>query len=164
MLLDNLLSLLREEVDLYRSLLLIIEKESETIIKPRVDLLNEVNIEKECLVLRVRRTEERVVGILDRIARTMGVSASSLTLKFLSQSVEESYASQLRICRHRLIELVERIRTANEKNHQVITHSLGLIKESMSVLKGLLFPDRVYYSSGKFQEKERSGRIYSYNV
>jgi hypothetical protein len=161
---DKLLHLLREEVVLYKSLLLIIEKERETIAKHRVDLLNEICIEKECLILKVRKAEARVIDVLSRIAQVMGVPANRFTLKILSQSVEESYALQFLACRKRLLGLMEHIRTANEKNRQMILHSLGIIKESMSVLKGLLFPDRVYFSTGRFQERGGGGNICNYDV
>ena len=112
----------------------------------------------------MRKAEARVVGLLDRIAHGMGIHDNRLTLKLLCQSVEESYSLQIMACRTRLMELVAHVGIANQRNHQMIIHSLGLIKESMSVLKGLLFPDRVYFSTGKFQEKGSGGKICSYDV
>ena len=69
---DNLLDLLAGEVDGYRSLLLVLEKEKKAIIGSNLDELGKTGKEKEALLQEIRTIEGQRQNLIENLAEFLG--------------------------------------------------------------------------------------------
>jgi flagellar biosynthesis/type III secretory pathway chaperone len=163
-LLNKLLGLLEEETDLYRSLLSILQKEKKAVVATRIEELNEVSKEKESLLLKIRILEEQRLRVQGRLADSLGYKPQDLTLTKLSQLVEEPHSIRLKICYSNLLTLIPSIREINHSNKSLLTHSLELVRGSLTLLSNFVASNAVYYRTGEMQIGSKSGNVLSGEV
>lgn len=163
-LLDQFLGVLEGEAALYGSLLLILQREKEAVIGSALKDLNEISKEKENILLKIRILEEQRLRILQRLADALGYSSQGLTLTKLSQLVNEPYSNRLRACHSNFLALIQSIREINHSNRALLTHSLELVRGSLSLMDTLMASNPVYYRTGMVQSAARSGRVLSGKV
>ncbi len=161
LLLNDLLSLLEGEIGLYASMLLALQKEKMAIVDSNHEDLNEASREKENLFLKIRILEEQRLSVLEKLARNLGQPAQDLTLSKLSQLVQEPQSTQLVDCHSKFLSLAQSIQEINLSNKTLLTHSLDLVKGSLSLLGDLLSYNPVYYRTGKMEAVGQSGRLLS---
>ena len=160
-LLDGLLRLLEEETDLYRSLLSVLQKEKKAVVDSRLEELDEAGKEKEGLILKIRFLEEKRMRFQKRLGDSMGYEPEELTLTKLSQLVEEPYSIRLKICYSNLLGMIPSIQKINHSNRSLLTHSLELVKGSLSLLNNFVASNAVYYHTGEMQMRDGSGNVLS---
>jgi len=156
-LLERLISLLNEERALYQSLLSTLQKERKAIIRSEIIRITECTKEKENLILKIRVLEEQRINYLDALATVLGISVDTLTLRELSRRVDESYATQLDDCSTGLGALIQSIQEVNASNKALVSHSLDLIRGSLSLLNDLISHTAVYYQTGRMQKTDQKG-------
>ena len=161
LLVNELLGLLEGEIDLYGSLLLVLQKEKRAVVDSNLDALIETNREKESLFLKIRILEEQRLTILEKLAENLGQLAQNLTLTKLSQLVEEPQSTQLADCHSRFLSLTQSIHEVNLSNKALLNHSLDLVRSSLALLSDLMPSNPVYYKSGKMQAGAQGGRLVS---
>jgi flagellar biosynthesis/type III secretory pathway chaperone len=160
-LLDEFLDVLKCHAEHYGSLLSVLKEEHGAIIESKLEKLNDVNSEKEALVLKIQNLEDRRLNILERLANSLDRPVQGLTLKELSQFTQEPFSSRLKTSRANLLSLMKKVREANDNNRSLLTHSADLVKGSMVLLNNLIASNGVYYRSGKIQNKDKNGRVFS---
>ncbi|MBW1740676.1 MAG: flagellar protein FlgN [Deltaproteobacteria bacterium] len=164
LLLNKFLGLLEGETALYRSLLLVFQKEERAVVDSKLKELNETSKEKENLVLKIRILEEERVRMVERLAELLGYSPQLLTLTKLSQLVEEPYSTRLKDCCSNLSALIQSVQEANQANKALLTHSLELVKGSLALLNNLMPSNPVYYRGGKIQINDQGGKVVSSKI
>jgi flagellar biosynthesis/type III secretory pathway chaperone len=163
-LVKKLLGLLEEETDLYRSLLSILQKEKKAVVAARIEELNDAGKEKESLLLKIRILEEQRLRVQGRLADSLGYKPQDLTLTKLSQLVEEPHSGRLKICYSNLMTLIPSIREINHSNKSLLTHSLELVRGSLTLLSNFVASNAVYYRTGEMQIGSKSGNVLSGEV
>ena len=161
LLLNNLLSLLKGEIGLYASMLMALQKEKKAIVDSNHKELIETSRKKENLFLKIRILEEQRLSVLEKLAQGLGQPSQDLTLSKLSQLVQEPQTTQLVDCHSTLLSLAQSIQEINLSNKELLTHSLDLVKGSLSLLSDLLSSNPVYYRTGKIEVGDQSGRLLS---
>ena len=161
LLLTKFVGLLDEEIDLYESLLSILQKEKSAVVDSSLEKLIESSKEKENLFLKIRILEEQRPVILERLAQKLGQSTQSLTLTKLSHLVQEPYATRIRNCQSSFVSLVQSIQEINLANKALLNHSLELVRGSLSLLNDLMSSNQIYYRTGKMQLNDQSGKLLS---
>jgi len=164
LMLNDLLGLLEGEIDLYASMLLALQTEKKAIVDSNPTELNETSREKENLFLKIRILEEQRISLLEKLAQELGQPSQDLTLSKLSQLVQEPQATQLGECHSTFLSLAQSIQEINQSNKTLLTHSLDLLKGSLSLLSDLLSSNPVYYRTGKMEVSDQSGRLLSGKV
>ena len=163
-LLNKFLCMLEDETDFYRSLLLVAQKENRAIVDLKLKKLNEVVKEKENLFMDIQILEKQRLCILEEIANTIGCQYQGLTLSKLSQLIEEPYSTKLNTCRSNLLVLTQTIQKVNNRNKNLIVHSLKLVRGSLALLDNLITPIPVYCRTGKTQINDQSGKVISSQI
>ncbi|MBN2467047.1 MAG: flagellar protein FlgN [Deltaproteobacteria bacterium] len=158
---DRLLDILEEEKELYRSLLAVCQDEERALIRTNLKELNEKSKKKENLILKVRILEEQRLHVLKRIDDSLGGRAPHATLLELSQMLDEPYSSRLEEYHSDLSSLIQSITEINLTNKDLITHSVGLVKDSMLFLNNFITMSPIYYRTGKIHHSEGSGFVLS---
>ena len=163
-LLENLLSLIKEEACLYESFQGVLHEERGGIIAADMKGLSETSQLKEALMLKIRRLEEQRIIVIKNLAGILEVPCRGLTLSGLVQHVQEPYVARLKVSREALLVLTGRIRRMNRFNQSLLRHALELIAGSYAFLSHLAAPAAVYHSSGRMQMRGQGGRIISNNI
>jgi flagellar biosynthesis/type III secretory pathway chaperone len=155
---DQLIDLLRQESELYRSLLVVIDREKKAAIRPDLNALNEAGIDKEKHLLEINNKEERRRHLVARLAEAQGVVATDLTLTKISQWESGPQTENLRQVSQEFSALLARVQAANRRNQQIVEHSLVLLKGSFNLLNQLMTPNTVYYRTGSIQRAKSTGK------
>ncbi len=163
-LLETLLSLVKEEACLYESFQGILHEEKGRILAADMKGLNESGQFKEALMLKIRRLEAQRLVMIEDLAGILEVPCRGLTLCGLAQYVQDPYAARLKAARESLLALTGRIRRMNRFNKSLLRHALELIAGSYAFLSHLAAPSAVYQSSGRMQMRGQGGRIISNNI
>ena len=156
--LDQLLRTLNQETELYRTMLTVIDKEEVAIIQSALNPLNEAGMEKENILKKLRSVEEQRCLLVRALSEVLGYPYRELTLSKISQMVDEPFAGRLKQVSTDLSVLLDRLRSANRRNHLLITHSLELLKGSFNLLSELMASNTVYYRSGNIQSANATGQ------
>jgi flagellar biosynthesis/type III secretory pathway chaperone len=156
--LDQLLRVLNQETELYRTMLTVIDKEEAAVIRSALNPLNEAGMEKENILKKLRTVEEQRCLLVRKLSEVLGYPYRDLTLSKISQVVDEPFAGRLMQVSTDLSMLLDRLRSANRRNHRLITHSLELLRGSFNLLGELMASNTVYYRTGNIQSANATGQ------
>lgn len=159
--LNELISICEKQSDLHRSLVTALKREKTAIIEAKLLKLNKANSEKEALVREIKKLENKRLSTIAKLAEDTGVKEKELTLEKLCQSTKEPYSSKMNTCRKNLISLTKKVRELNEGNKLLLFHSVELIKSSLTFLNNLMDSNAVYFKTGKIQNRNQTGRVFS---
>ena len=160
-LLDKFLGLLNEEIGIYESLLMTLQKEKKSVIASNLKQLNESSKEKENQFLKIRILEEQRLTVLEKLAQKLGKPDQLLTLTELSHLLDDPYATRIRNCQSSFLSLAQSIQEINLSNRALLHHSLDLVRGSLSLLNDLIPSNPIYYRSGKIHTSDQAGRVLS---
>ena len=156
---DNLLDLLAGEVDGYRSLLLVLEKEKKAIIGSNLDELGKTGKEKEALLQEIRTIEGQRQNLIENLAEFLGSAPHEVTITKLAGITEEPYSGRFHSLCLDLLPLAKTVHEANGANKALLMHSVELIKSSLAFLNNLMAAHDVYYRSGRMRQNDQGGKV-----
>lgn len=159
--LKELIAVLENQAGLYRSLLDILVNEKKAVVSAKLDAVNAARIRKEKILPLIHADDKKRDELLRRIADHLGCPAQRLTLKQLAQRVESPFSLKLVQSAADISALVQDIYRENEMNKSLLTHSLGLIRSSISLIVQLMTPNPVYIRNGKMYQGGICGTILS---
>ena len=155
---NQLLRVLEQASELYRSMLTVIDKESKAAVRSDLNALTKAEEEKENILVKVRLVEKERIRLVREIAETIGYPPRDVTLTMLSQLVGEPFAGQLSQAGTELSTLLYTVKNASHKNKQFFEHSLELLKGSFNLISELMGSDMVYYRTGNMQRTYQTGK------
>ena len=161
LMLDNLLELLEAQTGLYRQLLRAIETETDAAVASDLESLSEASKIKENLLLKIRILEEQRIRVTGDIAAALACPLQGLTLTRIARMIPDPLSGRLSDCRRTLSEVIGCIQTANRHNKALMLHSLEFVRGTLHLLGDLMTPSPVYYSSGRIENSESTGRLIS---
>ncbi len=159
--LNNLLSLLEEEMGLYQSLLLVLQIEKDVFVKAELQALEKVTKNKENLLRELGKLETQRMRVMAKLAASLACPLQEFTLKKLVRLIHDPYASRLKNCASNLTAVLRRVQQTNENNKTLFKHSIDLVKSSLVLLQNLSTGHYVYHPSGELQNGTLNGRIIS---
>jgi len=160
-LLKELLKLLEDEIEIFRSLLPVFKKEKEVVLASDLDELNITLAKKEKLLFNMRSLEKERTHVMKKLAESLELSPDELTLRKLARSVKNPYSIRLKNSGLQLLKLTKKISHANNANRGIFAHSLNFIKGALTLLQNIIAPSQVYHRTGKVQADHQSGKILS---
>lgn len=158
LILEQLLGLLSQETGLYHSVLAVLDKEKEAAVRSELNALNEAGIEKEKILTTLRETDLQRRRLVSCLAENLGYQLQDLTLKKLSQLVDEPFAGQLRQASTDLLEVLTRVQEANLRSQHLFAHSLALLRGAFIFLNELDSSNPVYYRTGNIHSSNSTGK------
>ena len=148
--LDTIKNLLVEQINSYRSLLDILQRERESLINFDVSEVEAISKEKDSLVIRLRLIEEERIRLVGKFLSENNL-ARNISLKGI---VEITGDEALQILRLQLVSLIQGIEELNTFNMVLIGRSLNFIRHSMAFLE----------SFGLDIDQLNTGRIFSREI
>ncbi|MEI6128314.1 MAG: flagellar protein FlgN, partial [Pseudomonadota bacterium] len=123
-LLDDLLKLLHKQVDLYKNLLAVLNKENEIILSASVEALSLNNKKKEVVILQIKLLDESCLKLVDKIYQKMPRPAGSPSLADLIEQSSLPSMAPLKSCYATLLSVARSVRELNIINERLIKGSL----------------------------------------
>ncbi len=128
---DTIKSLLVEQIDGYRSLLDLLQRERECLLNLDANGVESISKEKDTTIMRLRLIEEERGRLVNKFSREKMISGEA-NLQILSEMTGDDTFQTLRL---QLISLLQSIEELNAFNKVLIGRSLNFIKNSMAFLE-----------------------------
>jgi flagellar biosynthesis/type III secretory pathway chaperone len=164
MMLEQLIDLIGRETQLYKSVPALIDKEKEAVVRSQLKALNEAVAEKENIINALRQVDGQRRRLVTGVAEALGYPPRALTLKNLSQLVDEPFAGRLRQAGMNLTSVLNQVQEANQRSKQLFEHSLGLLRGAFNLLNELLSSNPVYYRTGSMHSSYATGKCVSSDI
>jgi flagellar biosynthesis/type III secretory pathway chaperone len=156
--LRKFIDLLEKESGIYFSLLEIMQSEKVALVESRIGELQEIIKVKENLLLKIRILDEQRHKELKGIAELLETNSQDLTLRILSEMVNEPYSSQLKDSSSKLLSVTQSIEELNNSNRSLLNHSIELVRGSLNLLTNVIPSNQIYQSNGLMFGGDGSGR------
>ena len=148
--LDNIKNLLVEQINSYRSLLDLLQRERQSLVNLDAGGVESISKEKDTVIIRLRLIEEERVRLVGKFLTESRLPAHLS----LQRIVEITGDETLQILRLQLVSLLQSIEELNAFNMVLIGRSLNFIKHSMAFLE----------SFGLDIDQVNTGRIFSREI
>ena len=136
-LMEELLSTLSQEKELYLALLPIAEEKTKAIVANNLDELQEITNREQTAVGRISTLERKRDEVIQNMGIVLGRKPQELTLTELIKITEKQPKDQaaLRELKDALGVAVKKLADVNERNNVLIKHSLDMIQFNMNLLQ-----------------------------
>jgi flagellar biosynthesis/type III secretory pathway chaperone len=158
LMIQQLLGVIEEEKETYRSMLTLIDQESKAAVRSDVFALTTAGEEKGNILAKLALIEDQRKRVVNQIADALGYAAGDLTITRISQLIEEPFAGRLSQAGAGLLTVLNTVKIANRRNKLLFEHSRDLLRGSFNILNELSCSDTVYYRTGNIQRTYQTGK------
>ncbi len=136
-LMEELISALSQEKDLYLALLPIAEEKTKAIVANKLDELQEITSREQEAVGRISALERKRDEVIRNMGIVLGRKPQELTLAELIRVTEKQPKDQAALAelKDSLGKAVKKLADVNERNNVLIKHSLDMIQFNMNLLQ-----------------------------
>ena len=136
-LMEELISTLSQEKDLYLALLPIAEEKTKAIVANNLDELQEITSREQTAVGKISALERKRDEVIANMGIVLGRKPQELTLAELIRITEKQPKDQavLAELKDALGTAVRKLADVNERNNVLIKHSLDMIQFNMNLLQ-----------------------------
>ena len=158
LIIQQLLDIIKEEKEIYRSMLTLIDKESKAAVRSDVIALTTAGEEKENILAKLVLIEDQRRRVVTEIADALGYDPGDLTITKISQLMGEPFAGRLSQAGAELLTVLNTVKAGNRRNKLLFEHSRELLRGSFNILSELTCSDAVYYRTGNIQRTYQTGK------
>lgn len=154
---------LDELVKIYRSLLDLLRKEKDLLIKSDIEALNESNQTKEKLLLKMRSLDSLRVNYAVELAKLVGADDKQPRLLDIARYTSGALSDRLRSLHSSLEVLLNRVSEINKENAEYCESALTVTEGAMRSIKDAVTGKKNYGPKGKIQTQnsQASGSLVS---
>ena len=159
---EKLVQNLEEVTKLYRLLLDCVRKEKDLLIQNNIEQLNENNLRKEDLVVKIKSIDSSRIAYSSDLASTIGANAAEPRLLELAQRMGGVEGERLRTIHSTLELLTNRLVQLNKENAVYAESALKTVNSAMQNIKDTLSGPKTYQKKGTYQQgHDKSGHLVS---
>lgn len=150
-LIDELISTLRQEKELYESLLPIMAQKTQIIVKNDLDSLQNITGQEQLAVDRVNALEKKREEVISNIGTVISRDPATLTIRALIELLgnQPKEQSELALIHDELKKIVQRVVEINNHNKVLIEQSLEMIEFNMNFIQSTrMSPGNSNYTKG----------------
>ena len=155
---QQLLGVIEEEKENYRSMLTVIDQESKAAVRSDVIALTTAGEEKGNILAKLALIEDQRKQVVNEIEDSLGYAPGDLTITKISQLIGEPFAGRLNQAGAELLTVLNTVKAANHRNKLLFEHSRELLRGSFNILSELSCSDTVYYRTGNIQRTYQTGQ------
>lgn len=159
-LVDGLISVLEEQVKVYRHLLDVVRKEKEILVSANLDDLNENNRAKEAMLIKIRALEAQRLKCAADVYQSLGL-AGDPRLSEMARHLGGEVADKLRNIQSVLELLLRRVQEHNQQNESLVQSALSNITGAMNAIKDTLKDKPTYQKQGEVAGHTEAGQLVS---
>ena len=148
---QELLNIMRQEVELHEQLVSQLQKESEGFGRLRGSELLKLQGEKSRCVRATARLEKERIQFVEKLADSWNTKSKELTLSVIIDRTEDRFSKSLQQCFERLKSLVAEIRKIADENALQASGRLKSVESSIRFMSQLQNGPPTYSDAGKLQ-------------
>ncbi len=156
-----LISVLEEQIKVYRHLLEVVRKEKDILVTANLDELNENNRSKDAMLIKIRALEVERTRATLHVCQGLGLSAESPRLLEIAKYLPDEVGEKLRNIHSVLDLLLRRVQEHNRQNEILVQSALNNITGAMNAIKGSLEAKPTYQKKGEVEGQTTSGNLVS---
>lgn len=160
-LVNTLLTVLDEQIKVYRHLLEVVRKEKEILVSANLDELNENNRSKEAMLLKIRALETDRLKTAAAVYESLGLVSEQPRLLEIARHLDNEQAEKVRNVHSVLELLLRRVQEYNRQNETLVQSALTNITGAMNAIKGTLQDKATYQKKGEVEGHTSSGQLVS---
>ncbi len=160
---ENLIEVLRNESSEYEGLLELSQEKTSYIVKGDLENLQKITDEEQEWIGRLNRLEKKRIEVTADIANVLNKDVTTLKLTNLIEMMAARPAEQKQLADavERLQKVVHEMQTVNERNRDLIQHSLELVEFDMNLLQAMkAAPQTANYNRGAYSTGNTMGANY----
>ncbi len=160
---ENLIEVLNGESSEYEGLLELSKQKTSCIVKADLENLQKITDEEQEWLSRLARLEKKRVETTADIANVLNKDVTTLKLTNLIEMLAARPAEQKALSDAvlRLQSVVSEMQTVNERNRDLIQHSLELVEFDMNLLQSMkAAPQTANYNKGAYSAGNTMGGNY----
>ena len=160
---ENLIEVLNGESSEYEGLLELSKQKTSCIVKADLENLQKITDEEQEWLGRLQRLEKKRVETTADIANVLNKDVTTLKLTNLIEMLAARPAEQKQLADavERLQSIVHEMQTVNERNRELIQHSLELVEFDMNLLQAMkAAPQTANYNRGAYSAGNTMGANY----
>ena len=147
----ELMDILDEEAACYRDMQRVLTEEQASISFSRKERFDQVQYEKESLVVKLQQLEEKRKTLVGQLSEAYATDGRSMTVSQLAHFVEPPTGDKLLARAGCLRSIIGDVHDRNRRNQLMINQYLDLIKGSLKLLTSLIEDNSVYQKPGTHQ-------------
>lgn len=136
-LIDELVSTMSQENDIYRELIPIAEEKTRVIIKNDLDALQKITEQEQLTIEKINALEKKREEVVINIGTVLSRDPKELNMKALIKIMGKQPAEQKELSRiHDELDVnLRRLVTINDRNKELINQSLEMIEFNMNLIQ-----------------------------
>jgi len=136
-LIDNLISVLSDENDLYEKLIPIAEKKTQVIVAGDLNTLQEITAQEQSIVDKISALEKQREKVIADMGTVLGKNPKELNFRTLVEILkgQKDEAERLRALHDRLKKTTDRMVMLNDRNKALIQQSLEMIEYNLNYIQ-----------------------------
>lgn len=136
-LIEELISVLRSEDEIYQNLIPIEEAKTKSIISNDLQALQEITEQEQQVVEQINVLERKREEVIVNIGTVMNQKPESLNIKIIVEFLEKQPKQQKELCsvHDSLKKTLKRLVQANDQNKSLIVQSLEMIEFNMNLIQ-----------------------------
>jgi flagellar biosynthesis/type III secretory pathway chaperone len=158
---ETLVTILEEQIRIYRHLLEIVRKEKDILVSANLDDLNENNRTKEAMLLKIRALESQRLTASNDVYQELGLGDEPPRLLEMARHLENESADRLRNIHSVLELLLRRVQEFNKQNEALVQAALSNITGAMNAIRGTLASHPTYQKKGEVEGVTSAGQLVS---
>lgn len=156
-----LVTVLDEQIKVYRHLLEVVRKEKDILIAANLDDLNENNRSKEAMLIKIRALEVERTRTALQIWQGLGLEGEAPRLMEIAKHLPDESGEKLRSIHSVLELLLKRVQEYNRQNEILVQSALNNITGAMNAIKGSLESKSTYQKKGEVEGHTVAGNLVS---
>ena len=136
-LMEDLIATLRQETDLYETLLGLSSKKTSVIVSGDLSELSQITDEEQGIVAKIATLDKRRQAAMKDIANVLNMDVNSLRLTELVQMLDKRPEEQRQLAeeRDRLKLVADNVKRVNGQNQELLQSSLEMVQFEMNILQ-----------------------------
>ena len=148
---QELLTILRQEVELHEQLISQLQKESDGFGRLRGSELLKLQGEKSRCVRATARLERERIQFVEKLADSWNTKSKELTLSVIIDRTEDEYSEPLQQCFERLRSMIAEIRKIADANALKASGRLKSVESSIQFMSQIQNGPPTYSDAGRLQ-------------
>lgn len=145
---DELLSILDQETECYGEMKVVLQDEAQAIPLSNRQGLDRARLQKETVVARIQRLERKREALVQQLATTCRIDASTVNVSELAACLPDPYDQKLRTCADGLRSLIEDVRLKNGANRKLLHYYMKWVNNALNLLTDVFDERPVYQQPG----------------
>ncbi len=156
LLIENFIDILSAEKAVHEELLKLAAKKKETLIKNKVDVLNDIVSKEIILVNNVKELEEKREAFSNEIAKELNITQGKITLDKIAKGVNGDLKQKLLEIKNELSTVVKKLADYNDLNKELIKTHLKYTYFSLNIMTQSGITADTYDNSGYVKEDNKA--------